>query len=121
MIDRDTVREYTEALTRGNVPNVTEIRWLLDSCGEALDEIENLRSRLTKPVLKVGDTVNGYCGGHFGNSYGNRTVTQIEHDFVILRGPADYGDPRHPLGELYVYRGDPSDLVPYANVDEADQ
>lgn len=38
MIDRDTVREYTEALTRGNVPNIAEIRWLLDNCGEALDQ-----------------------------------------------------------------------------------
>lgn len=59
------------------------------------------------PGLKVGDTVDGFCGGEFGrDGYDRRIVEVIGPDWVVLR--------REDGGPTF-YSGKPDDLLEYAN------
>lgn len=70
----------------------------------------------TGPQLRVGDTLYGYCGGAFGrDSYEDKTVLHIGHDYVVVRSDILRGAyPNYtPDTETAVYQGDPNDLVEY--------
>lgn len=54
-------------------------------------------------VLRVGQEVNGYCGGIFGG-YGNRRVEAIGADWVILRTEDD---------QISLWCGVPEELFDY--------
>lgn len=53
-------------------------------------------------MLRVGDTLYGYCCGEFGrDSYGKKRVEAIGSDWVVVR------EDDSPV----FYRGNPEDLV----------
>ncbi|MHA1952008.1 MAG: hypothetical protein ACW987_19350 [Candidatus Thorarchaeota archaeon] len=56
--------------------------------------------------IKVGDELEGFCGGSFGKYYYNKTVEAIGPDWVVAR---DELEPEEPL----FYSGDPSRLDEY--------
>lgn len=59
---------------------------------------------MTAGILKVGDTIYGFCNGHFGrDSYGEKVVEGIGPDWVIVR------EGSHVMS----YQGDPQDLCKY--------
>lgn len=44
-------------------------------------------------MIEPGDTLYGFCGGHFGrDSYGDKIVVAVGRDWVVVRG-ADNGAP----------------------------
>ena len=37
-------------------------------------------------ILRVGQILKGYCGGHFGGeSYADKRIEAIGHDWVVVR------------------------------------
>ncbi len=36
-------------------------------------------------MIRVGDMLSGYCGGCFGESYGNKVVEGIGPDWIVVR------------------------------------
>lgn len=63
--------------------------------------------------LRVGDVINGYCGGTFGDSYGEKVIEHIGPDWVVLREDAGYVGARDGRGYLILYTGDFHELVYY--------
>lgn len=39
--------------------------------------------------IRVGTVLYGYCGGHFGDSYGDKRVEAIGADWVVAREDND--------------------------------
>lgn len=71
------------------------------------------------PSLKVGDVVYGYCHGTFGDSWGEKVVEHIslQRDWAVLRQRnGGYRD----ADTVFLYQGDPDDLVEYTTPDPDD-
>lgn len=64
-------------------------------------------------TLRVGDVIRGYCGGTFGDSYGEKIVEHIGPDWVVLREDAGYISANDGRGYLMLYTGDLDQLVYY--------
>ena len=61
---------------------------------------------MTVQVLRVGDTLYGFCNGYFGrDSYADKQVEAIGSDWVVAR---EVGS-----GSLVMYLGRPEDLLKY--------
>jgi hypothetical protein len=64
-------------------------------------------------ILRVGDELIGFCGGHFGSdSYHNKRVEAIGADWVVARDMEN--------GEIAFYAGNPEDLLEYRIINEKD-
>jgi hypothetical protein len=50
------------------------------NCGAVL----HIRTNSPRP-LAVGDVIDGYCGGYFGDSYGRKVVEHLGRGYVVLR------------------------------------
>lgn len=60
--------------------------------------------------MKIGDTLHGYCGGLFGDSYGDKTIEAVGRDWVVVRSergvPGFFGGDLSELKE-YLQPQDP--------------
>lgn len=36
-------------------------------------------------MITIGTTLYGFCGGYFGESYGNKTVEGVGPDWIVVR------------------------------------
>ena len=66
---------------------------------------------MSRVPLRVGVTIYGFAGGHFGrDSYNDRVVEDIGHDWVVTR---------NTLGVPEFFHGVPEDLIEYT-IDNSD-
>lgn len=68
----------------------------------------------TAPRLQVGDTLYGFCGGHFGrDSYGEKYVEAIGPDWVVARERIMFADSKYRNVALFAHVESPDDLCEY--------
>jgi hypothetical protein len=78
-----------EATLNLGIPLGYDLRPLADALAAVADEH-------AAPKVAVGDVLHGYCGGIFGDFYGEKTVEAIGAGWVVVRegGVALFGDVR---------------------------